>query len=70
MPATAIFLLPSLQSAGILSPNGMLPYWVWWALSYPLEVIVYGIPLLPLGFTFQFLLALITVFKSITREIR
>ena len=70
MREVPIFLLPSLQHAGILSTNSMIPDWIWWTLLYPVEVLMYGCPVFIFCLTGQIMVVEVGIFRNITREIR
>ena len=70
LPGIPIFFLPSMFDSGIINAQGMVEHWLWWAMLYPFEVIIFGTPVLLLGFTCQILVVQVGIFKAMTREIR
>ena len=70
MPTAPVFLLPALQSTGYLPPDGILQYWVWWAILYAVEIAVYFIAALPFALSAQIMLVEIGILKALANGIR
>ena len=68
-----IFIFPTLSRTGLITTTGeeqLFPKFVWQLLLYPLEVIMYGMPLLLLTFTGSAAMVQLGVFKVYVNQLR
>lgn len=67
-----IFMFPALNRVGLITtgPEQMFSTFVWQLVLYPLEVIIYGIPLLLLTFTGSIAIVQLGVFKVYVSQLR